>query len=148
MDPLSITASVIAVLQAVNGTGKGIGKLISLRNAPAELQALSNEIEAFRSLLVIVHSSIRHIKGSAAYEDCSEPLCYLLREAERAVLDLQCTVEYQLRNGVEVDRDSRPKVSHATWLKSSKKIQQLRDKIRDARDNLSTGLQGINLQIG
>ena len=148
MDPLSITASVIAVLKGVNGTGKGIGELISLRNAPAELLALSDEVETFRELLAIVRCGIRKIEGSAEYQDCRESLCYPLRKAERAALDLECTVEYQLRNGVEVDRDGRPKVSHVTWLKSSKKIQQLRDKIKDARDNLSTGLQGINLQIG
>jgi hypothetical protein len=57
MDPLSIAASSIAVLGAVTSTGKGIGKLVSLRNAPIELQALSNEAEAFRSILVIVQSS-------------------------------------------------------------------------------------------
>jgi hypothetical protein len=147
MDPLSITASSIAILGAITGTGKGIGKLVSLRHAPAELQALSNEVEAFRSLLVIVQSSIRHFQGSEAYEECGEALCGLLAEAKEAALELQSKIEYQLRRGVEVDQHGFPKVSRMTWLRSAGKIEDLRVKIRNARGNLSTGLQAINVHI-
>ena len=147
MDPLSITASSIAVLSAVTGTGKGIGKLVSLRNAPLELQALSNEAEAFRSLLVIVQSSIRHFQGSDAYGECGEALCSLLTEAKQAVLELQSTIEYQLRRGIDVDRNGRPKVSRVTWLRSAGKVEDLRARIRNARGNLSTGLQVVDVHL-
>ena len=54
MDPLSITASVIAVLGAASTSGAAIRKLVALRKAPEELDALLNEGEALRSLLLIV----------------------------------------------------------------------------------------------
>ena len=147
MDPLSITASAIAVLQAVSGTGKGISKLMTLRNAPLELQALYNEIEALRSLLVIVQSSIRQVQQSDAYEDLREPLCHLLTRTKAAVLDLETTVEYELRHGVEMDKNGLPRVSRTAWLRKSSKLEKLRAKIQDTRDNLSVGLQAINIHM-
>ena len=147
MDPLSITASSIAVLSAVTSSGKGIGKLVSLRDAPLELQALSNEAEAFRNLLVIVQSSLRHIQASDAYEEFGEALCDLLRNANKAALDLQCKVEYQLKRGVEIDRNGLPKVSRMSWLRSSDEIEKLRRKIGNARSDLSTGLQAVNVHL-
>ena len=147
MDPLSITASAIAVLQGISGTGKGISKLMTLRNAPLELQALYNEIEALRSLLVIVQSSIRQVQQSNAYEDLREPLCHLLTRTKEAVLDLETTIEYELRHGVDMDRNGLPKVSRTAWLRQSAKTEKLRTNIRDTRDNLSVGLQAINIHL-
>ncbi|RMY70130.1 hypothetical protein D0863_06001 [Hortaea werneckii] len=46
MDPLSITASCIAILGASTATGKALHKLIALRKAPEDLQQLFNEREA------------------------------------------------------------------------------------------------------
>lgn len=147
MDPLSITASSIAILGALTSTSKGIGKLVSLRKAPAELQALSNEVEAFRSLLVIVQSSIRQAQESETYQEYVEALFQMLDDAQKAALELQSKVEYQLKRGVEVDKNGFPKVSRASWLKSAKDIEQLRAKIRDARSNLAVGLQALSLHI-
>lgn len=148
MDPLSITASSIAILGAISGTGKGISKLVSLRDAPIELQALYNEAEAFRSLLVIIQSSLRHVEGSRAYAEYGEALISLLEQAKEAVLELDSTIEYQLRRGIEVDQDGLPKVSRMMWMRSAGKIEDLRTRIRNSRDNLSTGIQALNLDIG
>ena len=147
MDPLSITASSIAVLGAVTSTSKGIGKLVSLRTAAVELQALSNEAEAFRSLLVIVQSSLRHIQGSDIYQEHGEALCNLLSNAKEAALELQCKIEYELKRGVEIDQNGLPKVSRTAWLRSSGEIEKLRQRINNARTNLSTGLQAIDLRL-
>lgn len=48
MDPLSITASVIALLQITRTSGNALNKLLSLRDAPQQLQQLWNEAEALR----------------------------------------------------------------------------------------------------
>jgi hypothetical protein len=48
MDPLSITASVIAVLQIAGTSANAFNKLLSLREAPQQLQQLWNEAEALR----------------------------------------------------------------------------------------------------
>ena len=48
MDPLSATASIIAILQIAGSSGQVLNKLLSLRNAPQQLQQLWNEAEALR----------------------------------------------------------------------------------------------------
>ena len=48
MDPLSITASVIAILQIAGTSGQVINKLLALRDAPEQLQQLWNEAESLR----------------------------------------------------------------------------------------------------
>ena len=56
MDPLSITASVIAILQIAGSSGNVLHTLLSLRGAPQQLQQLSNEAEALRGECVPVIS--------------------------------------------------------------------------------------------
>ena len=43
MDPLSIIASTIAILQAGGAVGGGLRKLVSLKDAPATLLLLNND---------------------------------------------------------------------------------------------------------
>lgn len=47
MDPLSLTASILAVLGATHTTGKLIKKLWSLKNAPTEILVLANEVSKY-----------------------------------------------------------------------------------------------------
>lgn len=63
MDPLSITGTVIAILQLARSSGQGLNKLLSLRGAPQQLQQMWNEAEALRGepLLELSHPpSLRH----------------------------------------------------------------------------------------
>ena len=48
MDPLSITGTVLAILQVTGSSGHILNKVLSLRNAPQQLQQLWNEAEALR----------------------------------------------------------------------------------------------------
>ena len=48
MDPLSITGTVLAILQVTGSSGHILNKVLSLRNAPEQLQQLWNEAEALR----------------------------------------------------------------------------------------------------
>jgi len=43
-EPLSITASILAILGAAEKTGKGLERLRTLHNAPDELQYVLNEV--------------------------------------------------------------------------------------------------------
>lgn len=48
MDPLSITGTVLAILQITGSSGHILNKVLSLQNAPRQLQQLWNEAEALR----------------------------------------------------------------------------------------------------
>lgn len=43
MDPLSETASIIAIIQDSGAVGKGLKQIVTLRSAPDILLALNNE---------------------------------------------------------------------------------------------------------
>ena len=44
MDPLSISASIIAVIGTIRTVSQGLERLASLRHAPDQLLALTNEV--------------------------------------------------------------------------------------------------------
>ena len=47
MEPLSVAASVIAVLGAASAAGRGLQHVLALRNAPDQVIALINEVSVF-----------------------------------------------------------------------------------------------------
>ena len=51
MDPLSITASLLAVIGAAKAGASGLRKLSSFRKAPSELADLLSELERFQQIL-------------------------------------------------------------------------------------------------
>ena len=51
MDPLSVTASAIAILQLAGSSGQVLGTLRSLRDAPQQLQQYCTEVETLRGEL-------------------------------------------------------------------------------------------------
>ncbi|KAF1951669.1 hypothetical protein CC80DRAFT_553045 [Byssothecium circinans] len=57
-EPLSITASILAVLGAAEKTGKGLERLRTLHNAPDELQYVLNEISDMRIVLRSVQKAL------------------------------------------------------------------------------------------
>ena len=47
MEPLSVAASVLAVLGAASAAGRGLQHVLALRNAPDQVIALINEVSVF-----------------------------------------------------------------------------------------------------
>lgn len=59
MDPLSLTASIVAVITAANVGVKGLRKLDHFRRAPQEIEELTSELESIKSLLEEIASFAR-----------------------------------------------------------------------------------------
>ena len=145
MDPLSITASCIAVLGALTTSGKGLSKLIALRHSPDELQDLSNEVEGLRLLLTQVQLSLLSIHGSQVHRDNEEILSRMLERMRKPVEDLQTLVEYQVQ-GI-VNDSSPPRLRKREWLRADPKIERHRRRIRDARHDLGLAMTAVNIQL-
>ena len=95
MDPLSIIASSIAVIQAATATGGLLRRLATLRSAPSVLHALLNELEATRSFLTILEHSLGRINDSEEYSQAREGLNLLLKPVQQLTLDLEKLIEYR-----------------------------------------------------
>jgi len=138
MDPLSIIASIITVLTV---TTQGLHKLIDLREAPAWLQALSNELEVLRALITTLQISIQDFSA-----DSQAIIFKLLEPVRSAVLTLEQLIQYQLIHPDKVDKHGQPKMSKSGWLMASSKAEEMRQQIAHARGNLQVGLSACNLK--
>lgn len=145
MDPLSITASCIAITGALAASGKTLRKAIALRHASADLQDLANEIESLRGIVTIVQASLLHIHGSQLYADHGEVVAELLESTRRPVVELRALIELRATRPPEGDV---PRVSKVEWLRSGPEIERLRRRIGEARSNLSIAIGALNLQLG
>ena len=63
MDPLSLTASIIAVLGAGGSVASGIERIVSLRHAPDALLALNNEIVDFQLVVRMIQELLQDYKS-------------------------------------------------------------------------------------
>ena len=68
MDPLFLTASIIAIAGAGGGAAKAVRKLASLKDAPHLLLALNNEISDLNVVVLAVQDIFqRQQKGSVPF---------------------------------------------------------------------------------
>ncbi|KAH6722050.1 hypothetical protein BKA61DRAFT_166849 [Leptodontidium sp. MPI-SDFR-AT-0119] len=61
MDPLSLTASLIAVVGLASQTSKALRSLYNLRHAPREILELANEVSELQALLSLVQKATDNI---------------------------------------------------------------------------------------
>ena len=129
MDPLSVGASVIAVVGATGQVIKGIRRLKTLQDAPRELDDLLAEISQFELVLQAIQK---------AYETPGSELERLLETARKILVDFETLIEYKL-----TEAGTSNKVDRWQWTRSSKDVERLRGQLRDVTANL-VALVGVN----
>ena len=142
-DPLSITASIIAVVGAAEGVGKTINKIRNFREAPYELFSLINEISDFRIVLGDIEGNlIQNTSYIQLQAEQSEHMSALLDRAKEQLLQLDELVQYQL---VRPDSTSQQvKVSRQTWARATNTVKTYRKSIRNTRLNIIAYMTVIN----
>lgn len=144
LDPLSFTASLIAVTGALSTSGQILEKLLSLRQAPTKLLALINEVNALRSLLRIVQAAVEAVKEQDELKYDLVDLHNLIYPVNRYVQDLDNITQYQFRRSETVNSDGTPKVSRIAWLKGGPDLAALQSNLHDTRLNLIAALSAVN----
>ena len=142
-DPLSITASIIAVVGAAEGITKTLAKFKSIRNAPDELLALINEVSDLNIILSNVQSYIIHNtqKPQISQEELQN-ISTLINRAKEKLLELDQLIQYQLVKPESIP--DRLKVSRREWLRARGTIEKLRQSLRDIRLNIVTHMVVVN----
>ena len=131
MDPLSIGASVIAVVGATGKVVKGIHRLKAMQDAPRELDDLLMEVSQFE---LVVQAS-QKVHGNIESE-----LGILLKTAQGLVTEFESLIEYRL-----TEPGTSNKVDRWQWIRSSKDVERLRVKLRDVTASL-VALVGVNIR--
>lgn len=136
MDPLSITASTLTILLALDSAFKLVK---SYRDAPAQLEALSNEIV---DLTAAVTEAARVIKESQGKTHSLGDNGSLLALALLNIRDKSQELETLFRSCVipASSATDGSKVSRVSWLKVRSKVQTLQNELRASRLNLSIAL--------
>lgn len=129
MDPLSLAASIIAVIGAVNRVASGLQRIIALKNVPAVLLALNNEISDLRLVLGQIESFVP--TGSSS--EGAQSLLHNITLVKAKMLELEHIVSSRLvtKNGG---------LNRASWLFLQDKVDGIRQDIRYSRVNISNGL--------
>ncbi|CZR68457.1 uncharacterized protein PAC_18356 [Phialocephala subalpina] len=146
MDPLSITASVIAVIGAAKQTYKALLALYSLRNAPQEVLELINEVSELQALLCLVQKATGNSSLSTLPSNDQDFIKRLIESAREPLNQLNDLITACSRS---TDADAAKRgaflnVSFATWLKSRNSIEKIRQRFLRAHRNISTALAALN----
>ena len=134
MDPLSITASVIACGGAVKGAVNGLKKIKRYTNASQEIDTLIDDLADVQAFL----QENSQLIANGDFNHSTE------RYLNQQVLRLGNKIE-ELSRLVNPPRHpiagiSEEKQSHLSWVKHERKIKSLRRDLIDAKNNVTNAL--------
>ena len=142
MDPLSITASILAIVGAGGTIGKILKKTLAARRLPEILLQLNNEVTDLQYVVQDVDDVLR-LHARTIEEDqgllpSSASLTSALEHAKQSLLALESLIAYNLTT---VDsRDGTIKINRISWLRVESKMKDLIENIRTDRIRLSSAL--------
>lgn len=141
MDPLSITASAIAVIGAIQQAARCVEKLRAIRQAPEELKLLCEEVVDLSELL----QHVQRAQKPPAYEKdaltkpISPKLEGLDHQISRTTTKLQELDQLVADHAARTDRRKFDR-GHFGWLRGKQKINALREDLVVLRLNLNASL--------
>ena len=138
MDPLSITASILAIVGAAQQATKGVGKLRSLKHAKGDFSALLNELADLQTILTQV-TALSHDLDARRTDGAVVGLNSLLKGALAQVLELDQIVQYNLSKS-DLDDAGRIRLDYKGWIINESKVLALQRKLLTTRSNIATAI--------
>ena len=142
MDPLSIIASIIAVVGAGGTVSKRLRKLAQVRHAPKLIIGLRDEVSDLY-LLVEASANLASQHESVTTKPLSPAVARGLERIQNTLLTLERLIVYELTT--ITNSDGQTEVDKVAWVRSGAKIQELKWQIQDDRQYLSTALGLLNV---
>ena len=139
MEPVSAVASVVTLLEAGGFISRKLKQLAQLRKDDV-LSALNNEIEDLR-LVVEEVSDIVGSADDAGHAPRSLALQRAIQTVKDALLDLQRFLAYD----VTTFTAAQARLDKSVYLRTTEKLQRLKDRIRNAKLDLSLTLQTFSV---
>lgn len=133
MDPLSFTASLLAVIQAARIGIKGVRKLDACRKAPKELDRFRTELESLEALLEGVRTIINQ-NPSMIYCDILSTLVNLASERVQSVNQILSSPALRFSRLSEENR------ARLTWIRYKHRLNVLAEDIKSIKAELGLRL--------
>ncbi|KAM7210896.1 hypothetical protein V8F06_013714, partial [Rhypophila decipiens] len=139
MDPLSVAASVIALVQAGTGITKAAKVLRGFTKARAEFCDFLNEITMLQRVVHDVQSSLSHLPQQKSELPTAETtsLNRIVAQLQDTTKELSELSDKLLAGSKGRGKDGLHRISKLQWQRSKAEIARLRDKTRSARESLS-----------
>ncbi|KAI4188975.1 MAG: hypothetical protein L6R41_001784 [Letrouitia leprolyta] len=136
MDPLSVSASTLTVIAALQATFR---LARSYRDAPAQLEAMNNEISDIAATVTEVDRVIKQsLNNGGPLDDNGSHLTLALSKIQVKARELDAIFHSCVGTPSSVSGET--KYSRISWLKVKSKAQRLQTELRDGRLNLSHAL--------
>ncbi|KAM0322257.1 hypothetical protein ACHAQA_009545 [Verticillium albo-atrum] len=143
-DPLSLTASIIAVLGVAGVTARAVQKVQEMRHAPLEVVALGNEITDVRLLFTVIENTIAVQDVKDINIESTVGVLALLERARDLLGQIQETHHRIFPPGPTGRQENdKPKISKRLWMREKKNIAVLFKRLRETRHNLQTAISSI-----
>ena len=133
MDPLSLTASILAVITAAQAGVQGLRKLNTFRKAPQELEDLALELESIESLL----QDVKHFLELNPLLLQSGGLSQSVRCAASKITKINKLLESKPFALLKLSNAAQGRL---IFLRYKDRIQSLRDDLRVVRQDLAVRL--------
>ena len=135
-DPLSLAASIIAVVTAAEGITKTFSKVKLLRNAPSELLALNNEVTDLTITLRNVNDYMakNNATSTGIPHNVLEQISALVDSAKQRVMQLNQLIHCQFLKSGSLDGDY--KVFRLKWARAKGAVENHRQALRDIKQNI------------
>ncbi|UKZ47295.1 hypothetical protein TrVGV298_001513 [Trichoderma virens] len=143
MDPLSITASVIAIVQLTAAVGSGFQRLMSLRGASDQLLQVMNEVTDLEALARDMQSILQERDEASSLDSATlATLPGLCQQVTALMQELKDIVQGCLKEEITSTASSL-KIKRIAWLRAADKMNTMQARIRAMRLRLSSALASI-----
>lgn len=147
MDPLSFTASLIAVVGAAATAAKQLENLrTTLRDASSALCSLTNEISDLRIVLRACETAVQELYANSSEHDPPTALADVagLFEKTTALLEeLDKAVGSCLKEGS--DDHGKAKVAKFKWLRQRRHVRTIQEKLRESKQDILVLMESHSL---
>ena len=134
MEPLSVTASVLAVLGAARRLSKGVSLLKAAKDAPESLDDLLLHLSGIEEVLQAIQDV------SSQPSTVSAGLTRVLGRTKTKFAEMESLIQYTLTKAGESS-----KVDHWQWLRKRGEIEKLQRQLDALRNDLIALLSTQNL---
>ena len=141
-DPLSIIASITAVIGAADSVGKALLRIKLLHDSPKQLLALINEVSDFRIVLYSVEKQFCRPQDVKSNSDHLSHLSDMIGKAKVTLLQLDELIEYRFKRPDSTD--GHLNVSRVEWLRAEVTVERLRQALRDVKQNIESQMGLMN----